>query len=108
MVSGVIKIHLNCVANREIRASGFEGPIPSSISVLSDLTDLWVLPSKLFSGSWVAESQRYNCEFFKFKKFNVEELTVIDGATLCRRISDLVGEGSKFPNLSSMIGMSRL
>ena len=41
-------------------------------------------------------------------KFNAEELTVIDGATLCRRISDLVGGGSKFPNLSSMKGMENL
>jgi hypothetical protein len=45
---------------------------------------------------------------FKLMKFNAEELTVIDGATLCRRISDLVGEGSKFPNLSSMTSMKRL
>ena len=40
---------------------------------------------------------------FKLMKFNTEELTVIDGATLCRRISDLDGEGTNFPNLSSMI-----
>ena len=45
---------------------------------------------------------------FKLMKFNAEELTVIDGATLCRRISDLVGEGSKFPNISSMTSMKRL
>jgi hypothetical protein len=45
---------------------------------------------------------------FKLMKFNTEELTVIDGATLFRRISDLVGEGTKFPNLSSMTRMYRL
>jgi hypothetical protein len=45
---------------------------------------------------------------FKLMKFNTEELTVIDGATLCRRISDLFGEGTKFPNLSSMTSMKRL
>ena len=41
-------------------------------------------------------------------KFNAKELTVIDGATLCRRISDLVGGGSKFPNLGSSTRMKRL
>ena len=41
-------------------------------------------------------------------KFNAKELTVIDGATLCRRISDLVGGGSKFPNLGSSTRMIRL
>ena len=44
---------------------------------------------------------------FKLMKFNTEELTVIDGATLCRRISDLDGEGTKFPNLSSMTQMKK-
>ncbi|KAK7853633.1 putative lrr receptor-like serine/threonine-protein kinase [Quercus suber] len=48
----------------EIQASGFEGPIPSNISILSNLIEL--------------------------------------------RISDVVGGGSKFPNLSSMKGMERL
>ena len=45
---------------------------------------------------------------FKLMKFNTEELAVIDGATLCRRISDLDGEGTKFPNLSSMTQMKKL
>jgi hypothetical protein len=39
-LSGVILIHLNCVVNRDIQASGFEGPIPSSISILRNLTEL--------------------------------------------------------------------
>ena len=39
-LSGVILIHLNCIVNRAIQASGFEGPIPSSISLLSNLTEL--------------------------------------------------------------------
>jgi hypothetical protein len=33
-------MRLNCVVNREIQASGFKGPIPSSISILSNLTEL--------------------------------------------------------------------
>ena len=44
----------------------------------------------------------------KLMKFNTGELTVLDGATLCRRISDLVGVGTKFPNISSMTRMYRL
>lgn len=31
---------LNRVVNREMQASGFEGPIPSSLSVLNNLTQL--------------------------------------------------------------------
>ncbi|KAK7848865.1 putative leucine-rich repeat receptor-like serine/threonine-protein kinase [Quercus suber] len=39
-VSGAISICLSCFVNREIQASGPEGPIPPSISALSTLTEL--------------------------------------------------------------------
>ena len=61
-VSGVIPIHLSCVVNREIQASGLQGPIPSSISGLSNLTELWVLPSKL-TVLELLNSRIHSCDF---------------------------------------------
>lgn len=92
-----------------MQASGLEGPLPSSLSALNNMRDLWVLASKL--SAILINIISLMCFSNLIKKIYYEDTCLLmhyHDVTFYRRISDLSGESSDFPNLSNMTGMQKL
>lgn len=104
LFSGAILIHSTCVVYREMQASGLEGPIPSSLSVSSNMRYLWVPAYNL----WVIFIVRFIPFFFFFESSLLNRLLSFLLFSWGRAISDLSGESSAFPNLSNMKNMQKL
>lgn len=89
-------VALSALCCRHIQGSSLEGPIPSSISALTSLSDLYANCNTLFF-----------CNFFHIQDELIEQLLLLLYGFF-RRISDLKGRGSTFPPLSTIESLKTL
>ncbi|KAK4589545.1 hypothetical protein RGQ29_020210 [Quercus rubra] len=114
MFSGMVPHEFGNLVNLEhlsLSANNLTGKLPVTLTNLIKLTDL--ISSNNFIGrmpdlfhSW-KQLQRLEIQATGFEGPIPYSISILSNLTELR-ISDLVGEGSKFPNLSSMKGMKRL